>query len=80
VGGRRAKWKPLGSLYREEKATAKVLDLLGHTSVGNVRRADVPVEAEMSRVSELAGLAAILPIVSRQRKPPRGSPSGLPCT
>jgi hypothetical protein len=34
----------------------------------------------MSRVSELAGLAVILPIVGRQWKPPRGSPFELPCT
>jgi hypothetical protein len=27
----------------------------------------------LSRVSEVAGLAAILPVVARQRKPPRGS-------
>jgi hypothetical protein len=42
VGWRRAKWKPIALLFREAKVTEAVLDFLTHTSVGKVRRAEVP--------------------------------------
>jgi hypothetical protein len=46
VGWRRAKWKPIALLFREEKVTEAVLDFLRHTSVEKVRRVDVPVEED----------------------------------
>jgi hypothetical protein len=43
VGWRRAKWKPIALLFREEKVTEAVLDFLRHTSVGKVRGVELPV-------------------------------------
>jgi hypothetical protein len=36
AGWRRAKWKPISALFREEKATGAVLDLLRSTGVGKM--------------------------------------------
>jgi hypothetical protein len=46
VGWRRAKWKPIAVLFGEEKATGAVLDFLQNTSVGKVRRVEVPVDGD----------------------------------
>jgi ribonuclease HI len=46
VGWRRAKWKPIALLFREEKVTEAVLNFLRHTSIGKVRRVEVPVEED----------------------------------
>jgi hypothetical protein len=39
VGWRRAKWKPISALLREEKATEAILVFLRSTGVGKMRRA-----------------------------------------
>jgi hypothetical protein len=46
VGWRRAKWKPIAVLFREEKATEAVVEFLRNTSVGKVRRVEVPVDGD----------------------------------
>jgi ribonuclease HI len=46
VGWRRARWKPIAALFREEKATEAVLEFLRNTSVGKVRRVEVPVDGD----------------------------------
>jgi hypothetical protein len=43
LGWKRARWKPISLFFKEEKATEAVLDVLRHTEIGKMRRAEVPV-------------------------------------
>jgi hypothetical protein len=42
LGRKRARWKPISLLFKEEKAMEAVLDFLGHTGVSKLRREEVP--------------------------------------
>jgi hypothetical protein len=57
VGWRRAKCRPIAVSFREEKATGAVLHFLKNTSVGKVRRVEVPVDGDgmADRIEESAG-------------------------
>jgi hypothetical protein len=46
VGWKRARWKPITLLFREEKATEAVLDFLRHTGVGKLGRVEAPGDEE----------------------------------
>jgi hypothetical protein len=46
LGWKRARWKSVSLVFKEEKATEAVLDFLRRTEIGKMRRVEVPGDGE----------------------------------